>query len=42
MVVDARDLMNPETTRWGKIAKKVNGCSIVECSRDGHACKFKW
>ena len=32
MVEDTRDLMNLETTRWGKIAKKLNCTSIVEYS----------
>ena len=34
--------MNLETTRWGKIADKINNTSIAECKRDGHAYKFKW
>ena len=42
LVDDARDLINPEMTRWGKIAKKINSTSFAKCRRDGHACKFKW
>lgn len=44
-VEDARELMNPEHTRWGKVASKVNEAGILRgghSPRDALACKYKW
>jgi hypothetical protein len=44
-VEDARELMHPELTKWGKIAIKVNEAGKVRgghIARDGLAYKYKW
>jgi hypothetical protein len=39
---DSRDLMQPETSKWTRIAAKVNAAGNGPCHRDGAACKYKW
>jgi hypothetical protein len=39
---DSRDLMQPETSKWTRIASKVNAMGNGVCHRDGAACKYKW
>jgi hypothetical protein len=44
-VEDARELMHPEQTKWGKIANKVNEAGRLRgghSPRDVLACKYKW
>ena len=44
-VEDARELMFPKQTKWGKIATVVNEARKLRGShveRDGLACKYKW
>lgn len=41
-VIDARDLMFTDVTKWGKIALEVNAISWGEVVREGPACKHKW
>jgi hypothetical protein len=44
-VEDARELMNPEQTRWGKVATQVNEAGRARgghSPRDAVACKYKW
>jgi hypothetical protein len=44
-VEDARDLMYPDQTKWGKIATQVYEAGLVRgghSPRDALACKYKW
>lgn len=41
-VVDGRDLMTPETTKWIRISQEVMHAGFSPCLRDGPACKTKW
>jgi hypothetical protein len=40
--VDARDLMNPEASKWNRISQQVMRAGHSTCMRDGPACKAKW
>lgn len=41
-VIDARDLMSTDVTKWGKIAIEVNTITGGGVLREGPACKHKW
>lgn len=41
-VIDARDLMSTDVTKWGKIAREVNAITGGGVVREGPACKHKW
>ena len=41
-VIDARDLMSTDVTKWGKIALEVNAITGGGVIREGPACKHKW
>ena len=41
-VVDARDLMGPDSTKWLRISQEVMRAGFSPCLRDGPACKTKW
>ena len=41
-VVDARDLMTPDNTKWLRISNEVMRAGFSPCVRDGAACKAKW
>ena len=41
-VVDGRDLMIPDSTRWMRISQEVMLAGFSPCLRDGAACKTKW
>lgn len=41
-VVDARDLMNPDSNKWLRVSQEVMKSGFSPCQRDGAACKTKW
>jgi hypothetical protein len=41
-VVDGRDLMNPDASKWICISQEVMRAGFSPCLRDGPACKTKW
>ena len=41
-VVDGRDLMIPDNTKWMRISQEVMRAGFSACLRDGAACKTKW
>jgi hypothetical protein len=41
-VVDGRDLMNPEASKWIRVSQHVMRAGHSPCMRDGPACKAKW
>ena len=41
-IVDARDLMNPDSSKWQRVSQEVMRCGFSSCPRDGAACKTKW
>lgn len=41
-VVDARDLMMPENTKWLRVSQEVMRAGFSECLRDAQSCKTKW
>jgi hypothetical protein len=40
--VDARDLMDPDVTKWRRISDKVMAVGFSPCLRDHSMCKSKW
>jgi hypothetical protein len=40
--VDARDLMDPDVTKWRRISDKVMAAGFSPCWRDHSMCKSKW
>jgi hypothetical protein len=40
--VDARDLMEPDVTKWSRISAKVMAAGYSRCTRDHSMCKSKW
>ena len=40
--VDARDLMNPDATKWFRVSQEVMKAGFSPCVRDAVACKTKW
>ena len=41
-IVDARDLMNPDATKWFRVSQEVMKADFSPCVRDAIACKTKW
>ena len=40
--VDARDLMEPDVTKWSRISAKLIAARYSPCTRDHSMCKSKW
>lgn len=40
--MDTSNFIGPESTKWGKIAKKLDEQQVFLASHDAHACKYKW
>jgi len=41
-IINLRDNMIPETTKWRRIANEVTRGACSPCLRDGQVCKTKW
>lgn len=40
--VDARDLMNADSSKWQRVSVEVMKCGLSPCPREPAACKTKW